>query len=292
MLDSIFTLSTGRKAAFAEYGDPQGVPLFYFHGWPSSRLQGGLLDEVGKSRGLRVVAPDRPGIGKSDFHEGRRFTDWPGLITELAAHLGIDKFYVMGVSGGGPYTLVCAHSLRERLLGAAVVCGAPPLRELGTGDLLWIYRLALWAKRWLPFTLGPGLRTAAWVAGRKFNQWPQSWMSRFFAPEDRRAMSDPVMHRLMMDSGREAMLSPVRGVRLDGTLYELDWGFDLGAIQMPVHFWHGAKDGNIPSSYCEKTAAQVPGALVTITPEDGHYSLPLLRSGEIVDRLMRSGSGI
>ncbi len=286
MGDKLFKLSTGRTLGFAEFGDLSGTPLFYFHGWPSSRVQGELMDETGKRRGLRIIAPDRPGIGLSEFHPGRTLTDWPSLMRELAEHVGAEKFYVLGVSGGGPYALVCAHAMPERLLGASVVCGAPSLRSVGTDGLFWAYKLAMWAQHRLPHALWPGLRVSAWVAGRKITQWPQTFLSRFYAAEDRRALQDERMHRIMMQSGREALLGNVSALRLDGMIYQSDWGFDLGEIQMPVRFWHGDEDWNIPLGLAQKTAALVPGAIFTVTPKDGHYSLPLLRADEIVAAMM------
>lgn len=282
MADKTLKLSTGRTLGYAEFGDPRGTALFYFHGWPSSRLQGELLDEAGKRRGLRVISPDRPGIGLSDFHPGRTLADWPPLLRELAEEVGAEKFYVLGVSGGGPYSLVCAHAMPEQVLGASVVCGAPSLRIAGTDGLFWAYKLGLWAQHHLPFTLRPGLRLAGWIAGRKITQWPQNWLSRLYAAEDRRALQDERMHRIMMQSGREALLGDVRALRLDGMIYSSDWGFDLGEIQIPVRFWHGDEDWNIPLALAQKTAAQVPNAIFRITPRDGHYSLPLLRADEIV----------
>lgn len=285
MPDFQLKLSTGRMLGYSEFGDPSGAPLFYFHGWPSSRLQGELLDASAKKRGLRIVAPDRPGIGLSDFHPGRTLADWPPLIRELAEHVGAERFYVLGVSGGGPYCLVCARVMPERLLGASVVCGAPSLRNVGTDGLFWAYRLGLWAQHRLPFTLRPGLRVAGWIAGRKITQWPQNWLSRLYAAEDRRALRDENLHRIMMQSGRQALLGSVKALRLDGMIYSSDWGFNLGEIQMPVHFWHGDQDWNIPLALAQKTAALVPRATFTITPGDGHYSLPLLRADDIVKDL-------
>lgn len=286
MADQTLKLSTGRTLGFAEYGDPRGTPLFYFHGWPSSRLQGELLDETGKKRGLRIIAPDRPGVGLSEFHPGRTLADWPSLMHDLAGHLGAEKFYVMGVSGGGPYALVCAHAMPERLLGASVVCGAPSLRTVGTDGLFWAYKLGLWAQRHLPFALRPGLRVAGWIAGRKLDQWPQNWLSRLYAAEDRRALRDDRLHRIMMHSGREALLGDVGALRLDGMIYSSDWGFDLGDIRLPVRFWHGDEDWNIPLALAQKTAALVPNAIFTVTPKDGHFSLPLLHSDQIVGEMM------
>lgn len=286
MSDHTFKLSSGRTLGYAEFGDPQGQPLFYFHGWPSSRLQGELMDEAGKKHGLRIIAPDRPGIGLSEFQPDRKLADWPPLIRELAAHVGAEKFFILGVSGGGAYALVCAHDMPERLLGVSVVCGAPPLREVGTDGLFWAYKIAGLAQRFLPFTLKPGLRLSGWIAGRKFNQWPQNFLSRFYAAEDRRALQDERLHRIMMFSGREALMGDVASLRHDGTIYGSDWGFKLADIEYPVHFWHGEEDWNIPLALAQKAAAQMPSATFKVTPKDGHYSLPLLRCDEIVQAMM------
>ena len=96
------TLSSGLKLAFEHYGDPQGVPAFYFHGWPSSGLQGKVMDEAGRTQGVHVVSMDRPGIGDSDYQPGRQLLDWPVVLQELAEHLGWAQFHVFGVSGCGP----------------------------------------------------------------------------------------------------------------------------------------------------------------------------------------------
>lgn len=287
MSDHTFKLSSGRTLGYAEFGDPRGRVLFYFHGWPSSRLQGELMDEVGKKRCLRIIAPDRPGIGLSEFDPNRNLTDWPHVMRELAAHVGAEKFYVLGVSGGGAYALVCAHAMPERLLGASVVCGAPPLREVGTDGLFWAYNLARWAQKYLPFILRPGLRISGWIAGRKITQWPQNFLARFYAAEDCRALQDERHHRVMMGSGRVALLGNVAGVRHDGTIYESDWGFKLADINYPVHFWHGDEDWNIPLALAQKAAAQMPNATFKVTPKAGHYSLPLLRCDEIVEELLK-----
>ncbi|HCN76497.1 MAG TPA: alpha/beta hydrolase, partial [Verrucomicrobiales bacterium] len=103
MADHTLTLSNGLTLGYAEYGDPAGAVMFYFHGWPSGRVQGELMHEAGLKFGLRIIAPDRPGIGLSDFQPRRRLLDWPPVLEELAAHAGAEKFHVLGWSGGGPY---------------------------------------------------------------------------------------------------------------------------------------------------------------------------------------------
>jgi pimeloyl-ACP methyl ester carboxylesterase len=287
MRDHIITLSSGRKLAYAEYGDPNGVPMFYFHGWPSSRLQGELMDKVGRERGIRVVAPDRPGIGLSEYHPRRCLLDWPSVVTELAAHLGWKKFHVIGVSGGGPYVLACAYAMPEQLLSAGVICGAPPLREVGTKELMWTYRLALWGQRHAPLLLAPGLS----VSGQLMRLPPNSPLMRFYmrslCERDKLAISDPELYRILMSSGRVGVRSGARQLAADGSVYSSDWGIDLGNVRFPIHYWHGGRDKNIPAAMAQRFVARLPSAKLTLLPDDGHYSLPMLCNEQIVAELHR-----
>ncbi|OAI58067.1 hypothetical protein AYO49_01430 [Verrucomicrobiaceae bacterium SCGC AG-212-N21] len=286
MRDQIITLSSGRKLGYAEYGDPQGVPMFYFHGWPSSRLQGEILDELGKKRGIRVIAPDRPGIGLSELQPGRTLLDWPRDLSELAKHLGWEQFHAVGVSGGGPYVLACAHALPDRLLSAGVICGAPPLRDVGSRDLMWTYRLALWGQRHVPLLLAPGFM----VAGQIMRLPPNSAVIRSFlnklGQRDQLAMSNLKNFRILMESGRVALRSGTRCLSDDGNIYSSDWGIDLGTVNYPIRYWHGGLDKNIPPGLVGKFVQKIPGAKLRILEEDGHYSLAMLRNEEIVETLL------
>ena len=120
---TIVRLDDGRELAFREFGDPTGTPVFAFHGTPGSQRMFAPLDESARRLGVRLIAPDRPGYGNSDYVSDRRLLDWPRDVVALADFLGIAKFGVFGVSGGGPHAAVCAHRLAPRLLGAAIVCG-------------------------------------------------------------------------------------------------------------------------------------------------------------------------
>src|SRR5512136_1292203 len=120
-------LRDGRRLAYAEYGDPQGKPVFFFHGTPGSRLFHHPDDSVVASTGARIIAIDRPGFGRSDFKPGRTLLDWPNDVVQLADALNIQRFAVMGYSGGGPYAAVCALSIPDRLTAAGLVSSIAPL---------------------------------------------------------------------------------------------------------------------------------------------------------------------
>src|SRR5262249_939959 len=136
--DGLLTLRDGRRLGYAQYGQPGGEPIVFFHGHPGSRLEASLAHEAAAAAGLPVNALDRPGYGLSDFQPGRGITDWPADVAEAADALGIDTFSVAGGSGGGPYALACAWRLPSRVVRAAVISGVGPFQVPGiTAGMRW-----------------------------------------------------------------------------------------------------------------------------------------------------------
>jgi pimeloyl-ACP methyl ester carboxylesterase len=153
--DNVLRLKDGRMLGYAEYGDPSGTPVFAFHGFPGSRITFRIADDAARRRGVRIIAPDRPGMGLSTFQPGRNLLDWPQDVGELADALGIDRFAVAGVSGGGPYVAACAFALRARVTVAAIISGIGPLRRgEDTKGMLPTNRLIFGAQRWVPPVAG------------------------------------------------------------------------------------------------------------------------------------------
>src|SRR5436189_5198606 len=104
----ILRLETGAQLAFDEYGDPSGAPVFFCHGWPSSRTMAELTDKAASELGVRIISPDRPGIRDSNFQANRTLLVWPPLLSELAGHFQIDNFNILATSGGAAYADVPA----------------------------------------------------------------------------------------------------------------------------------------------------------------------------------------
>jgi pimeloyl-ACP methyl ester carboxylesterase len=270
-------LPTGSVLAYDLYGDPAGLPCFYFHGWPSSRVQGALMDDVGREFGLCVCAMDRPGIGDSEAVPGRVLGDWPRVMSALADHLGWDRAHCIGVSGGGPYVLAMAALLPDRMRSATVVCGAPPLYCYGTGELYWPYRLVLAIKRACPALLDPFFRMAYVFSDSALIRV----LIAALGEQDRLALSDPRVFEVIGASFRASLRSGVAALQADGDVYLADWGFDLASIAMPVHVWHGTADRNIPLSYVQRLCNEIPAAERHWVPGAGHYSLPVLNARQI-----------
>ena len=153
---SYVQLSDGRRIAYQEYGDQEGHPVFFFHGWIGSRLDFGPNNDIARELGMRVIAVDRPGCGSSDFQQDRGLLDWPDDVSGLADALGIETFAICGHSFGGPYVAVCAHLLPDRVTSAAIVAGISPLSFSGaTRGMPAPVRLVLWLGGHAPVVVRP-----------------------------------------------------------------------------------------------------------------------------------------
>lgn len=124
-LNQQFQLPDGRRLSYNEYGASNGKPLFYFHGLPSSRIEVELFlsEETLRQLDVRLIAVDRPGLGRSDFQSNRRLLDFPNDVAALADHLNIERFSILAYSLGGPYGFACEFTVPERLRNVGIVSG-------------------------------------------------------------------------------------------------------------------------------------------------------------------------
>lgn len=284
--DETVTLGDGRTLGYAEYGDPGGSPVMFFHGWPSSRLQAAYLDRPAAERGIRIIAPDRPGIGRSDPQPNRRFTDWPRDVGELADRLDIARFPIFGISGGGPYTLATCARLGDRIEKAAVVCGAPPLSAKGDRTHMhWAYRTLSGLKSLRRAALPSLIPLSRWMIGRGCRRAPMSWMLKSVPPRDREAILCGEGWDMVTRSYLTAIANGPRAVLTEGELYLDEWDFQPEEIAVPVRFWHGLADANLPCDVARKLAGRVPGSEGRWVDGEGHYSLPVYHSAQVLDWL-------
>jgi pimeloyl-ACP methyl ester carboxylesterase len=128
-VNQTIVLKDERRLGFAEYGDASGNAVFHFNGSGGSRLEHPSDLSILTDLGIRYVSTDRPGHGISDPQPDRRLLDWPDDVEQLADHLGISTFHVIGWSAGGPHALACAYKLPDRISAGALISGlAPPDR--------------------------------------------------------------------------------------------------------------------------------------------------------------------
>lgn len=267
MRDDSLLLPDGRTLAYTDLGAPDGAPVLYFHGAPTSRLDLVPYDAELARLGLRVFAPDRPGYGRSTPHPGRQLHDWPADVAALADHLGLDRFAVVGYSSGGPYALVSAALLPGRAIAAGVVAG---VTDMG------------WAPAWEGIDedeaelmrIGVEGAAVAWcearygVDGGRFAESGPEW-----APADVTLLENPDIAASMVETLGEGFRQGVVGYAQDITVQGRPWAFDPGTIGVPVVALHGEADTVISTVHSRHTADLVPGAKLDLRPADGHLSI-------------------
>ena len=277
------SLDDGRTLAYAEFGDPGGDPVFVFHGGIGSRGFGLLFDDAARRTGIRVVSPDRPGYGQSDPDPGRTLLDWPDDVATLADDLDLDRFALLGVSGGGPYAAACAYALPERVTAAALVSSIGPPgspKSLGLRVLSVLARVSPWPLR---FPLGRQLRLT--------REDPDAAIERRSsgAAEPEAAMHHGEAGRILnastAEAGRQGPAAAAREVALVGG----PWGFPLEAIEAPVGVWHGSLDRTIPEGIGRYFADAIPDARLTVHDDVGHLSLPVNYAEEVLGFLVDAG---
>ena len=287
-----FTLRDGRVLAYAEYGKPDGVPVIYCHGLPSSRVEGDLIIDPAsvESVGARVIVPDRPGIGLSDYQTGRRIVDWPADVSELASHLGIRKFAVFGSSGGAAYALACGAQLSQvtavGIMGGVAPLDVPGMLKSFSMPLRVMFRLGRSAPKVLNWMYRMNLR-AVRGGGQKAGQR----MAAMSPPPDRALLLQrPELAAGFMACFEEACHNGTRGPVTDTTLIARPWGVDLAGIQVPVLVWHGVQDRNVPVECARYLARTIPQCQATFYPDDAHLSVPLNHQTEIFSALVAAAS--
>lgn len=269
-LGSSITLTDGRALGFLECGDPKGHPVFYFHGFPGSRLQASDFHETAKAHRYRFFGIDRPGMGLSTFNKKHTILNWSQDIVALANHLEIDKFSVIGHSGGAPFVMACAYMIPERLSGAAVVSGIAPttLPESKIG-MPWGLRAMNVLVRYVPgfaFLLMK-IQQKMMLKPKIFNQFIQK------LPAPDRIIFQDINHiNKMMDMIAEALKDGVNGAAQEICLVLRPWGFDLEKITYPITIWQGKLDMQVPASHADIYKTKLPHAKLRLFEHEAHVS--------------------
>jgi pimeloyl-ACP methyl ester carboxylesterase len=284
--DLTIRLPDGRRLGYAEYGDPAGKPVLHFHGTPDSRLEGTLpgVAEAAARLGVRLILPDRPGIGLSDFQPGRAILDWTLDVLALADALNLPRFALMGLSGGGPYAAACAYKIPQRLTRVGIISGvAPPelpgamglLDRTSDGQAVKLGSKAPWL-----------LRLVLAYTVFQFRRDPYKLVAQTRAevsPPDQAALARADVADTVVRMTGGAFQQGARGAAWDYTLFSRPWGFPLGDIHLPVFLWHGEDDWVCPVEMGRYTAQGIPGCNATFHPGEGHISLVVNHFAEILE---------
>jgi pimeloyl-ACP methyl ester carboxylesterase len=265
------TLPDGRELAYEEYGDPAGDPVLSFHGGLSSRLDAAPAHQAALDLGVRLLSPDRPGIGLSTFQPGRRLLDWPADVAALTNALGIDRFAVMGWSCGGPYAAVCGARMSDRITAVGLLSSAVPLELVGTTKgLARDDRLLLFLVRWAPRLAAALLRI---TIGEATERRLYREIRRSFPAVDRAALEERGSIVDAVAFVKESMRQGAEGCLQDYRVFGSPWGFDLSEVTVPVQIWEGEEDNTGPPEYRELLLRHLPRAQLSLVPGEGHLSL-------------------
>jgi pimeloyl-ACP methyl ester carboxylesterase len=266
---SFASLPDGRRLAFNEYGDTSGVPVINCHGGLTSRLDVERCSDVARRVGVRIISPDRPGIGRSDPKPDRTLLGWSDDVSALANVLGLERFGVLGWSAGGPFAAACAYALADRVTAAALVASAVPgdwldmMRDINRTDRV-LLRLSFHARPGASLALH-AMRAPAAHLPKAFRK--ASWMS-LDKPSRRVVLSEPV--RFFSGPIAEGLRRP-RAVIEDYRLFGSPWGFALDEIRVPVTLWQGDSDGLVPPQWGQRLADAIPGATLAVCRDEGHF---------------------
>lgn len=285
-------LEDGRLLEYTEYGDPDGIPLIYCHGFPSSGREATMVHAVAAEEGARVIAPNRPGFGRSDHQPNRTILDWAADVTDLADQLELNHIGLIGVSGGAPYALACVRKMPERVTGCALACPLGPIYlDNVLAEMSWPARINFSIGHRVPLVseamFGP-------LTAGLLSWWPglmDHYLTASAPIADRTEMDDARIRRLVEQCVEDAMENGARGPRQDVTLYTADWKIPMESILISVDLWHGEADGTVPVAHSRWYAANLPNARAVFLPDEGHYSLPLRHSRNILRTLIERMNG-
>jgi pimeloyl-ACP methyl ester carboxylesterase len=272
MVDTtVMDLPDGRELAWLELGKPKGPPVFVFHGTPGSRLQATANDKPIMAAGVRLISVDRPGYGHSTYQRDRHLPGWASDVACLADHLKLERFAVIGVSGGGPHAAVCARFLPERVTAAGIVSGIGPLADsrLGSEGMMGVNRVLAQLGAKSRAALLPLFGAQEFVTRR----WPERVLKsalRQLPPPDAAVMERAEERAAFVEEARRSSATTARAAAQDIALFARDWGFRLDDITIPVHVWHGDADRNVPLAHGRHVADTIPGAAFHECPGEGH----------------------
>ena len=293
-----FKLPDGRTLSYTTYSTPLNLKqpvLFHFHGFPGTHSEGQPVHDTASKRGINVVGITRPGFGDSTQQSGRSLLSFPPDVLHLADHLGVQRFAIMGISGGGPYALACLHALpADRLRSVTVVSGMWPV-SLGTTGMMPNLRILYNLARWFPGVVG-------WLVGlemtgpakdtehpekfdelmtKGFKRWPAEDQEVIFGNEGK-------LFKVLSESSRRALKQGTGGFSVESHIYGSRWGFSFKDVPGDgrLVIWHGGKDANVPIAMADQAAKLIPNAEYHKYDEEAHLSLIVKFLDEILDQLI------
>jgi pimeloyl-ACP methyl ester carboxylesterase len=268
------TLKDGRNLSYQTIGCPDGLPFFFFHGTPGSRLYFSETDKLpAQLKNVFLVLPERPGYGLSTAQKKGTLLDWADDIEQLANHLKMDSFIVAGESGGGAYALACAYKLKQRIKKVLLLCPPAPLHAIhNTKNLSAGNRIAVFLNKYAPWLI----RFILSSNRSAFIRQPQltiTALKKQVGDADKKLLDDPAIAAAAIRDLQEAYRSGIEGHIRDNRLLLAagSWGFSLREISAKVFIWYGTDDTIVPPAMIDYLVAELPYCSLQKIEDAGHF---------------------
>ncbi|KAK7911247.1 alpha/beta-hydrolase [Apiospora marii] len=295
-------LKDGRRLCYSTFGASGSTPAasaqlptaFLFHGFPGSHHEGHAVHEAASSHGIRIISVSRPGYAGSSPEPKRTISSFALDVLELADHLRVPRFAVIGISGGGPYALGCTSKIpAERLAGTVVVSGMYPA-SLGLSEMMLSNRVIFNLAPWAPWLIGYLFDSSIGAAARDVAN-PEKLKAtleggfKSMPPEDLRVVEADggKLLDIFTTSMREAFRDGAAGAACEAALFGNPWDFELGTLPVrtgELVIYHGRKDVHVPCRMAKEAAAEMRGAQLIVEEDQGH-TLGFCKTDEIMGRL-------
>lgn len=267
----------GRQIAYAEYGAPDGAPVLFFHGAPGSRLLASIFDSQAAADSIRVIAPERPGIGHSTPAPNYGLLDWSREMSVFVDALDLDSVGVIGFSGGGPHALAVGAGIDEqslsknRISGVGLLAGSGPPAAPQTNIDRSVRALGSAVRRFPRLAIGL-FAVGEWIARHRnptatvglYSNRSVGTNNGAVAPETAR-----IVHEDYCEAFRQGSIHVVR----DSRRFLSDWAFDPATVDAPVVGWYGSEDSNVPPTHGEYLAQQLPDADISVESDLDHLGV-------------------
>jgi pimeloyl-ACP methyl ester carboxylesterase len=271
----------GKQVGVHEYGAENGFPVFYFHGFPGSRLDGYALsfEDHARKGNFRIIAVDRPGIGLSDYQPERNLLDWSHDIAEIADNLSLDTFSVIGFSGGAPYALSCAAGIPHRIHSVGFISGMGPIdyKESKRDNAMLIPRQIGFIRRFIARFLHKSVLNRPDRISKNMKRILPRADVEFFS-------ENGGMDKLELFF-TENFKQGINGFLKEAEIYGRPWGFKPALIRGRVSVWQGTLDRNVSVRTARRISQEIPDCKANIIAGEGHFSLIGKHLNRILDEL-------
>jgi pimeloyl-ACP methyl ester carboxylesterase len=279
----LVTTTGGRTLAVREGGDPDGVPVLVHNGTPGSSLLYEPHLRDAEEKGIRLFSYDRPGYGGSTRNRGRRVADCAEDVASVCDALGVERFCVWGISGGGPHALATAALLPDRVAAAAVLAPVAPFGAEGLDFYEGMGEQNI--EEFRAIFEGEEAHLAVLERDREelLAATPDHLvevLKTLLGPADREVLTGRIAV-FLLESTRAGVQRSLDGWFDDDVAFSQPWGFDLASIRVPVLHWQGEQDRFVPFGHGVWLSEHIPGVESHLSPEDGHITLAERRVPEV-----------